>query len=224
MNDDNLSAGRSTMRPGMDFVTRPATLTLAPDMRDVDSVRTALDALLESPRFRSSAQLGRFLRYVATESLAGRGEQIKAYSIATSALGRGEDFDPQTDPIVRVEATRLRGLLAGYYSEEGRNDALRFRLAPGSYRPQVEFRAGGLIARDPRSGQAAAPMQPHAARQPSQRLHVALVVLLTLNILALGALMVAFARQSDDHQILMEMIGRMPPPPQGDTTAPPPGR
>ena len=65
------------------------------------------------------------------ETLAGRGDRIKAYTIATAALGRDDNFDPQIDPIVRVEAGRLRQALRQYYAAEGRHDPIVIDLPVG---------------------------------------------------------------------------------------------
>lgn len=63
-----------------------------------------------------------FLLFIVETTLAGHGNKLKAYTIAMEALGCGTDFDPQTDPVVRVEAVRLRRALARYYSGAGCND------------------------------------------------------------------------------------------------------
>jgi hypothetical protein len=44
-----------------------------------------------------------------------------------------EDFDPQTDPIVRVEAGRLRLRLAEYYQSVGSGDGIGIELPKESY-------------------------------------------------------------------------------------------
>ena len=69
-----------------------------------------------SEAFRGSPQLVAFLRYVVEATLRGEHDRIKGYTIAVEALGRAEDFDPQSDPIVRVEATRLRRAINRYYA------------------------------------------------------------------------------------------------------------
>jgi serine/threonine-protein kinase len=58
----------------------------------------------------------------------------KEYVIATEALGRSTDFDPRTDPLVRVEVRRLRQKLLEYYAEDGRDSDLVFELPKGGYR------------------------------------------------------------------------------------------
>ena len=102
-------------------------------------IRAALAQLLASPPFCKSAQLTNFLRFVVEETLAGRGDRIKAYTIATAALGRDEGFDPQADPIVRVEAARLRRALQNYYADQGRDAPIVIELPTGHYTPS--FRA-----------------------------------------------------------------------------------
>src|SRR6185312_2890509 len=74
-------------------------------------IRVVLERMAASEAFRGSPQLIAFLRYVVEATLDGHADRIKGYTIATEALGRTPDFDPQSDPIVRVEATRLRRAL-----------------------------------------------------------------------------------------------------------------
>lgn len=102
---------------------------------DPADIRTALAHILASPPFDKSTQLANFLRFVVEETLAGSGDRIKAYTIATAALGRGDDFDPQTDPIVRVEAGRLRRALHNYYASAGHDQPIVIDLPIGRYTP-----------------------------------------------------------------------------------------
>src|SRR3954447_23247822 len=77
--------------------------------------RDALSRVLGSEEFRASPNLTAFLNFIVERTLEGREDTIKAYTVATQVLGRPESFDPQVDPIVRVEATRLRRSLERYY-------------------------------------------------------------------------------------------------------------
>jgi tetratricopeptide (TPR) repeat protein len=88
-----------------------------------------------SEAFRGSPQLVSFLRYVVEATLRGDSDRIKGYTIAVEALGRAEDFDPQADPIVRVEAMRLRRALARHYANGGKGDRVLIDLPLGSYVP-----------------------------------------------------------------------------------------
>jgi hypothetical protein len=99
-------------------------------------VRAALERIAGSAPFHASPALVAFLGFVVEEVLAGRGANLKAYTVATLGLGRGSDFNPQSDAIVRTEARRLRRALAAYYAEAGREDPVRITLPLGSYAPR----------------------------------------------------------------------------------------
>ena len=85
-----------------------------------DEITAALDRIVTSAEFRNSPQLAAFLRYVVEAVLRGERDRIKGYTIGVEALGRDERFDPQADPIVRVEATRLRRTMERYYGARAR--------------------------------------------------------------------------------------------------------
>lgn len=103
-----------------------------------DDIRAALGRIAESGPFVASRQLNAFLTYVVEKTLAGEADRIKAYSIATEALGRPETFDPASDPIVRVEAGRLRKALDAYYRTDGATARLRITMPRGGYVPRFE--------------------------------------------------------------------------------------
>jgi TolB-like protein/Tfp pilus assembly protein PilF len=99
------------------------------------SVRHQLAAILKSRSFRQVERLQRFLTFIVEENLAGRGELLKEYSIGIDVFEKEQDFDPRMDPIVRVQARRLRMRLADYYKEEGRKDPIIIALPKGGYIP-----------------------------------------------------------------------------------------
>ncbi|MEW6254706.1 MAG: hypothetical protein AB1592_02030 [Pseudomonadota bacterium] len=105
-----------------------------------EEVRAALARILASDEFASSPRLADFLRFIVDVTLAGRAEAIKGYTIAVEALGRPTSFDPQSDPIVRVEATRLRRALDRYYASAGGEDPLEISVPKGSYIPAFRRR------------------------------------------------------------------------------------
>jgi tetratricopeptide (TPR) repeat protein len=113
----------------------------------IDELNEALENLLADPDFHASARNKRFLRYVVEEQLAGRGARIKAYSIATEIFGRPDDFDPASDPIVRIEATRLRTALSEYYAKSGDALPMRISIPKGAYTPRIQ-RTGAFPASD----------------------------------------------------------------------------
>ncbi|NCQ24405.1 MAG: hypothetical protein COW54_13870 [Rhodobacteraceae bacterium CG17_big_fil_post_rev_8_21_14_2_50_63_15] len=100
-----------------------------------EMVLEQVERILKSPDFDASERNGRFLVYAVNETLAGRADRIKAYTIATSVFGRGDNFDPQQDAIVRIEAGRLRRSLERYYLTSGQNDPVRIAIPTGSYVP-----------------------------------------------------------------------------------------
>ncbi len=107
------------------------------------AVRAALERVLASEPFRGSPQLATFLRFVVEAVLRGEESRIKGYTIAVEAFGRGDTFDPQIDPIVRVEGTRLRRALERYYAGPGRDDPIVLELPRGSYVPVIRRRSRG---------------------------------------------------------------------------------
>lgn len=111
-----------------------------PDPLSPEAIRDALARILGSKAFADSPRLSAFLRFVVSEWLAGRTGEIKGYTIGVAVFERGEGFDPNTDPIVRVEATRLRRLLSQYYLNEGAEDPIILELPRGGYVPEARRR------------------------------------------------------------------------------------
>ena len=97
----------------------------------LEELHRAFDSGLDGASDRQRA----LLTYLVTEELEGRGDRIKAYSIATEILGRPADFDPQQDSIVRVEVGRLRQALERYYLTQGKNAPVVISIPKGQYRP-----------------------------------------------------------------------------------------
>jgi TolB-like protein/Tfp pilus assembly protein PilF len=109
------------------------SLSTATPSPSADEVLRALDRLLASATLRGSERLRRFLKLVVEETLAGRGDRLKEYVIGVEVLERPDTYDPKADPVVRVEARRLRGKLADYYQSEGKADEVRIELPKGAY-------------------------------------------------------------------------------------------
>jgi len=109
---------------------------------DQKAIREQLVRILNSGPFHQSQRRQRFLEYLVNETLAGRGERLKAYNVALEVFERPETFDPTTDPLVRIEAARLREKLREYYGTEGQSDAIHIDLPKGTYAPLIEFREG----------------------------------------------------------------------------------
>lgn len=101
-------------------------------------VRAELRRMLDSADFDASERNRRFLEYVVEETLVGRADRIKAYNVATIVFGRDVSFDPQLDPVVRMEARRLRRSLEHFYLVDGQAGSIRIALPKGSYVPKFE--------------------------------------------------------------------------------------
>ncbi|MDJ0817208.1 MAG: hypothetical protein QNJ58_13440 [Desulfobacterales bacterium] len=102
-------------------------------------IQSQLERILQSIEFRASDKQRNFLRFVINEALEGRSPQLKGYTIAVSVYGRSQGFDPQVDPIVRVEAGRLRRALDHYYLTAGKNDPVRIKIPKGGYVPEFQI-------------------------------------------------------------------------------------
>lgn len=77
-----------------------------------------------------------FLRFVVEQTLQGKSDQLKQTVIGVAVFGREPDYDPRVDPVVRVEARRLRAKLQEYYAGSGAADPIRIELPKGAYQPQ----------------------------------------------------------------------------------------
>ena len=102
--------------------------------------RAQLAWILASAAFSDAERASSFLRFIVERALDGRASEIKESVIAVEALGRSSSFDSKTDPIVRVEARRLRDRLSAYYASEGRADAILISVPKGAYVPEFSER------------------------------------------------------------------------------------
>src|SRR5689334_12817577 len=100
-------------------------------MKD-EAVRAQLAKVLASPQFAQSERLSRFLKLAVEVGQSGR-DSLKEYRIGVEVFDRGKDFDPRTDPIVRVQAAKLRSKLLEYYAGAGARDPLVITVPKGSY-------------------------------------------------------------------------------------------
>jgi adenylate cyclase len=107
----------------------------ARDGPSTKAVRAQLDRILGSGDFDGSPRSREFLRFIVEETLAGRAEGLSQGVIATRVLQRRDDFDPTVDPIVRIQAGRVRRSLERYYLLSGKHETLRIALPRGAYVP-----------------------------------------------------------------------------------------
>lgn len=147
------------------------------------AVLQQLERLLEDPHFHKSKRFPVFLRFVVTEVLAGRGEDLKERTVGVEVFGKEPNYDTTDDPIVRVTAGEIRKRLAQYYQDPGHEQEIRLLLPSGSYVPRFSL-PGGIVAAGP---EMAEPTEAHTISLPessvlrrSPKLYVGLVVVLTL--------------------------------------------
>ena len=119
----------------MPTMSNPVLQTLDPK-----EIRAQLRRILASSEFAASPRMQDFLRLAVSEALAGRPDRLKEYVIGIEVFRRPSSFDPGIDPIVRVEARRLRAKLERFYSAEGRQDPLLIELPKGGYAPHFRAR------------------------------------------------------------------------------------
>src|SRR5205823_12707103 len=111
------------------------------------AIRQYLDRILASATFQQVDRLKRFISFIVSEAIAGRGDQLKEYVIGVQVFGKEASFDPRTDPIVRVQARRLRARLVRYYREQGQHDEVVVELPKGGYAPVFKRRDPALTPR-----------------------------------------------------------------------------
>ena len=106
---------------------------------DKAAVLQQLERLLQNPHFHKSKRFPVFLRFVVTEALAGRADNLKERTLGIEVFGKDPNYDTNEDPIVRVTAGEIRKRIAQYYQEPGHEHEIRVLLPPGSYAPQFCF-------------------------------------------------------------------------------------
>lgn len=102
-----------------------------------EHIRAQLRKLLLSGGFLRAPRMQRFLTFVVERKLSGEdpAEGLKETVIGVGVFDRSPDYDPKGDPVVRVEARRLRAKLDEYYAGPGELDGIRILIPKGSYVP-----------------------------------------------------------------------------------------
>jgi hypothetical protein len=147
--------------------------------------REELRRVLDSKYFTNSPKKTRFLEFVSEQTFMGNGDKLNEYLIGVEVYERGVDFNPQKDPIVRVQAYEIRRLLKKYYEEEGQNSALHMDLPSGHYVPIFSRHAG----QEPSSEGPHAPLTTETSE--SARHHWILPVVLSILCAILAGLLIA---------------------------------
>ena len=106
-----------------------------------EEIRQQLQRILDSPDFNATRQQRAFLDFVVTQTLVGNAQDIKGYAVATRVFGRDENFDQAIDPIVSIQANKLRRALERYYLLSGKKDTIQIDIPRGTYVPVFKTRA-----------------------------------------------------------------------------------
>src|SRR5215469_7783204 len=101
-----------------------------------EAVLQQLERLLGNAHFHKSKRFPDFLRFVVTETLAGRSEALKERTLGIEVFGKDANYDTTEDSIVRVTAGEIRKRIAQYYQEPGHEKEIKFILPLGAYVPQ----------------------------------------------------------------------------------------
>jgi TolB-like protein/tetratricopeptide (TPR) repeat protein len=116
-------------------------------------VRQHLDRILASELFNRSERLSRFLKFSVEEALSAKTGRVKEQMVGIEVFDRGPRFDARIDPIVRVEARRLRARLKKWYDTEGRDASIIIDLPTGTYSAVFSQRDVSKIAGAMRLGE-----------------------------------------------------------------------
>ena len=134
----------------------------SPETPSADTIRVQQEKILASSGFAHAERRSRFLRFTVESALTGHGDQIKEYLLGVEVFDREASYNPQIDPIVRVEAGRVRSKLKEYYETEGREDPIVIEFPKGTYVPVFRRRdatpredPSAQISRDGEAGAAA---------------------------------------------------------------------
>ena len=114
-----------------------------------NDIATQIERILANRLFSRSERLCRFVRFAANHALNDGANRLKEYLVGVEVFDRGPMYDPRIDPIVRVEARRLRAKLKAYYASAGREDQLRIEFPKGTYSPVFRFRPSRLMKSTP---------------------------------------------------------------------------
>ncbi len=150
-------------------------------------IRRQLARILDCSDLQSSTRRREMLTFIVEEALAGRDTELKATTIAMAVFGRGSDFDQQSDPIVRLEARKLRRDLDNYYAGHGRDDPIRISIPKGHYIPKFTPQEPMAHEGDPSNEKSTGDQKHEATPRTGRYIGLAsLVVICTAVLVGLG--------------------------------------
>ncbi|NDV53017.1 hypothetical protein [Salipiger sp. PrR003] len=151
-----------------------------------ERVRKQLYKMVASRALSCSPNRLRLFEYIVEETLAGRPDRLRGDVIAFEVFERGDDFDPQADPVVRIESRRLRKEIESYYSGAGHQDSVVISVPKGAYLAEFSFKERRQS--EPSAGTDAA-VSPREARPKVGLLWIAVIAALVLGAAAIPTIM-----------------------------------
>ena len=165
-----------------------------------DQIREELLRIAESPVFEDADRLQRFLLFIVDETLDGRGSRLKESVVGVEVFDREPSYDPKVDPIVRVQARRLRSKLETYYEGPGQYSPVRILLPKGGYLPAFELAAAPKIAAPE------IPVAPEQPIAPQSRRPVNRTVVLAGAVLVLSSAILLLSRHPNSSVLPTERL------------------
>lgn len=159
---DGMSGGRT--RPAASFPSATDPASQFPLQTAKAQILAHLDCICKSSSFESSKRCQQFLRYIVQEAVEGRSGFIKERNIAIEVFGKGIDFEPGEDSVVRVKAHEVRKRLTEYYESSPPN-GLRIELPLGGYVPRLHGIAAQAATPAPHAEPAAKSVKPFSRRR-----------------------------------------------------------
>ncbi len=133
---------------------------------EAELLREQAAKIVQSGALGRSRSYARLLEFLVESAVAGR--TPKELEIAMEVFGRGSDFDPSQDSMVRVYAHNLRQRLEHFYATAGRDEPRHLQLARGEYRISLAAAADAAEGNDAPAaapvGAAPAEARPDAGR------------------------------------------------------------
>jgi len=119
------------MTPRSTSIPSNGTLNSSSD----ETILAELSRILASSQFMGTSRSKRFLEYIVKETLSGRGDDLKGYTIALDVFDKSTNFDSNQNTVVRVQATQVRRRLKLYYADQTDHSGVHISLPKGRYKP-----------------------------------------------------------------------------------------
>lgn len=100
-------------------------------------IRAACKLILASDLFSNAPRLSRLLHFLVEKAISGDTVSTREYAIGIEVFERQPAYNTGEDPIVRVQAGRLRTKLQAYYAAHGAGSDIEITIPVGCYMPVI---------------------------------------------------------------------------------------